>query len=195
MLAIFLVVCLAWPALAVSARIPAPQRSRHRSILRRRQLCSGNPHLASTHGRGVGRQRLLNTGYAAASGVTLAQAVFQQAHAGDFDDERARSEAMAGLDADRRRGHRPGPGRHSFGDNGETTPQRRPRHFFETEAGALSDAALGASVALAAFDADGDGDSDVAAAIGGWHERACCCNDGFRRFTLAEAGDFDDEMR
>ena len=194
MLAIFLVVCLAWPALAVSARIP---RSPIGPAIG--PSSAGASYVPETL---TWRQRtaeewaasdFLNTGYAAASGVTLAQAVFQQTRAGDFDDDTRPIEAMAGLDADGDGDtdlvlgvtHSAMTGKLLLNDGHAT--------FVETEAGALSDAALGASVALAAFDADGDGDSDVAAAIGGGTSRLLR-NDGLGRFALTEAGDFDDEI-
>ena len=66
--------------------------------------------------------------------------------------------------------------------------------FFEIEAGALNHLPAEYPNALAAFDADGDGDNDLAVAIdssyGGFS--ALLLNDGFGVFTLADAGDFED---
>ena len=134
------------------------------------------------------------TAYASGSGVSLAQALFQGTPAGDYDDERRYTTAMVAFDAD------------ADGDSDLAIGNEFPYiseelflndghgFFHQVDAGDLNDVQSDFTTALAAFDADGDGDQDIV--VGNDDDDRVTgidlfLNDGSGHTTQTDAGDLE----
>ncbi len=133
------------------------------------------------------------TTLAAGGGVGLAEAAFVLGDAGDFNDTYRYTAATAAFDAD-------GDGDLdlALGNEGplgtvELLLNDGSGHFAAVGAGALGAYLSYHTTSLAAFDADGDGDLDLALGSAEETPNALFLNDGAGRFARAAAGDFGDD--
>ena len=194
-LVIILVLCLALPSFAVSARIP-----RASAGLTIHPSSAQDSHAPETL---TWRQRTAEewatsdfeqTAYASGSGVSLAQAVFQGTPAGDYDDERRYTTAMVAFDADADGDSDLAIGNESPYISEELFLNDGHGIFHQVDAGDLNDVQSDFTTAMAAFDADGDGDQDIA--VGNDDDERVngidlFLNDGSGHTTQTDAGDLE----
>lgn len=133
-----------------------------------------------------------NTTLRPGGGIELAEAAFVLSDAGDFDDTWRYTTAVVAFDADGDGDADLALGNESPFLSEELLLNDGHGAFTRVDAGAFDDVLSESTTSLAAFDADGDGDIDLAVGNATDTPNVLFLNDGAGFFTQHAAGDFGD---